>query len=176
MRYEADGDCLDYLAESDLTATASQHIEFGENLIDITQEVSGAETYTAIIPLGAKATNDGTSEESETRLTIDAIDDGDITSDIVKEGDTLHSRSGVAAHGKIYAPVANSTWDDVTIVAHLITKGTEYLSNTVIMLKNTITLILISVKSIDKSVIIWYTSLGDEDEKTYNNRRRIYCG
>jgi len=142
LRFENDGDYLDYLADSDLTATSTQQIEFGENLIDITQEVDGTETYTAIIPLGAKADT-----QSNTRLTISSIVDGDITSDVVKSGDTLYSRAGVAAHGKIYAPVANSTWDDVTLATNLITKGTQYLSSTAVMLKKTITL-----KAIDLAV------------------------
>lgn len=52
LRYEADGDYIDWLADFDYTNT--QKIEFGENLLNLTQEVTAEETYTACIPLGAR--------------------------------------------------------------------------------------------------------------------------
>lgn len=52
VRYEDDGDYIDWL--SDFQYTNTQKIEFAENLLDIVQEVTAEETYTACIPLGAK--------------------------------------------------------------------------------------------------------------------------
>lgn len=52
IRYEDDGDYIDWL--EDFQYTNTQKIEFAENLLDITQEVTAEETYTACIPLGAK--------------------------------------------------------------------------------------------------------------------------
>ena len=65
IRYEEDGDYIDWLA--DFKYTNTQKIEFAENLLDITQEVTAEETYTACIPLGAvlEITNYGEVEEEE---------------------------------------------------------------------------------------------------------------
>lgn len=65
IRYEDDGDYIDWLADFQYTNT--QKIEFAENLLDITQEVTAEETYTACIPLGAvlEITNYGEVAEEE---------------------------------------------------------------------------------------------------------------
>jgi len=142
--YDEDGNAVpvnyvDYLAK--FTETNSQDIVFGENLLDLTHESDASGIYTAIIPFGAeieeKAAED--SEETiKTTVTIKDLPNGDITDDIVKDGDTLYSKSGVALYGKIYAPVDESTWKDVTIADNLLTKGANLLTEKGIKLTDTV--------------------------------------
>ena len=137
IRYEDDGNYIDYLA--DFTAKNEQAIEFGENLLDFKQEMDASSTYTAIMPFGAELEvekADGTTEKA--RITIDGIADGYINEDIIKSGGTLYSVSGVETYGWIYAPVAETTWNDVTLVDRLLTKATAYLSNTALQFSDTI--------------------------------------
>ncbi len=115
IRYEADGNYIDYI--SDFTETNSQEIAFGENILDLKNSTEASGTYSAIIPLGAAS------------ITIEGKTDGDITEDLVKSGDTIYSRSAVAEHGWIYAPTSETTWEDVTDDANLLTKGAEWLAN-----------------------------------------------
>ena len=115
IRYEDDGNYIDYLSE--FTDTNSQEIAFGENLLDLKRETEASETYSAIIPVGALG------------LTVEGVADRDVTDDIVKRGDTLYSRKAVEEYGWIYAPVAETTWDDVTEEANLLSKGAEWLAN-----------------------------------------------
>ena len=129
-RYEDDGTYIDYLESFELTNT--QRITFGENLLDLSSETDASETYSAIIPQG----KDG--------LNITALEDGDITEDIVKSGDTLYSRSAVESYGWIYAPVKETKWEDVTLHNNLLTKAVEWLVTQGIRLENTI-----EVKAVD---------------------------
>lgn len=113
IRYEADGNYIDYLSE--FTEINSQEIVYGENLLDLTREADASDIYTAMLPVGA----DG--------LTIADLADGDWSADIVKFGDSIYSRKAVAQYGWIYAPVSESTWGDVTLAANLLTKAAERL-------------------------------------------------
>lgn len=114
IRYEEDGNYIDYLADFD--ETNGQEIVFGENLLDLKNETEASEIYTAIIPVGALG------------LTIDGLADRDLTSDIVKFGDTLYSRKGVAEYGWIYAPVSQTTWEEVVDDADLQKAGVDWLA------------------------------------------------
>lgn len=115
IRYEADGNYIDYL--EDFTEVNSQEIAFGENILDLTRATEASGTYSAIIPIGAAG------------LTIAGKNDGNITDDLVKSGDTIYSISAVAQYGWIYAPVSETTWEDVTDDANLLRKGGEWLAN-----------------------------------------------
>ena len=115
IRYEADGNYIDYLAE--FTETNGQEIAFGENILDLKKATEASGTYSAIIPIGALG------------LTIEGVEDGDITEDLVKSGDTIYSKSAVAECGWIYAPTSETTWDDVTEERNLLKKGGEWLLN-----------------------------------------------
>lgn len=115
IRYEADGNYIDYISE--FTETNSQEIAFGENILDLKNFTEASGTYSAIIPLGAAS------------ITIEGLEDGDITEDLVKSGDTIYSKSAVAEHGWIYAPTSETTWEDVTNDSNLLTKGAEWLAN-----------------------------------------------
>lgn len=120
IRYEADGNYIDYLSE--FTETNSQEIMFGENLLDLKNETEASETYSAIIPLGALG------------LTIEGLADGNITDDIVKSGDTLYSKKAVEAYGWIYAPTSATAWDEVTDETGLLTSGVEFLTGSGVFL------------------------------------------
>lgn len=127
IRYEWDGNYIDYLSEFELTNT--QTIEFGKNLLDIKTEKDVSTTYSAIIPIGAEIEVE--TEETENvkyRLTVETVADGNVTDDIVKSGDTLYSKKAVEQYGWIYAPISETTWDDVTITSNLISHGVAYLN------------------------------------------------
>lgn len=122
IRYEEDGNYIDYLSE--FTETNSQEVEFGENLLDLKSETEASGICSAIIPIGAAG------------LTIEGLDDGDITDDIVKTGDTLYSKAAVAEFGWIYAPTSETTWDEVVDGVDLLTTGVEWLVNGGLFLKS----------------------------------------
>lgn len=122
IRYEADGNYLDYYA--DLPLTNTQQVEYAANLLDIVSERDGTEIYTSILPVG----RDG--------LTIVDIADGDLTDDLVKDGLTVYSRSGVAAYGRINRYVR---WDDVTVVANLLAKAKASVSSAGLATQESIT-------------------------------------
>ena len=136
VRYEDDGNYIDYLSGFD--QTNSQPIVFGENLLDVSSETDSTETYSAIIPLGGEITKKSgndyvgdyvTIEGVETeQLTLKDLPDGNITDDIVKIGDVLYSRSAVSQYGWIYAPVSATTWDDVTKAENLLSNGVDFLN------------------------------------------------
>lgn len=144
IRYEDDGNYIDYLADFEQTST--QTIEFGENLLDIVQESDATETYSAIIPLGKKGDNNSEA------LTIESLDDGNVTDDIVKKGDTLYSKSAVAKYGWIYAPVSETTWEDVTKEDHLQSKGVDYLEKIAMSFYNTVTITALDLHLADAEI------------------------
>ena len=122
IRYEDDGNYLDYCAELPLTNT--QPVEFAANLIDLTSEVDGAEIYTAILPEG----KDG--------LTLVSLPDGALTDDLFKDGLTIYSKSGVASYGRITRHIK---WDDVTVAENLRTKAKAALLDSGLSMPETIT-------------------------------------
>lgn len=122
IRYENDGNYLDYYAALPLTNT--QSVEFAENLLDLSSETDGTNIYTAILAEG----KDG--------LTIEALPDGDLTDDLVKSGLTIYSKSGMATYGRITRHIK---WDDVTVAANLQTKAKAALADNGLSMPETIT-------------------------------------
>ena len=122
IRYEDDGNYLDYYAALPLTNT--QSVEFAENLLDLSSETDGTNIYTAILPEG----KDG--------LTIEALPDGDLTDDLVKSGLTIYSKSGMATYGRITRHIK---WADVTVAANLQTKAKAALADNGLSMPETIT-------------------------------------
>ena len=122
IRYEDDGNYLDYYAALPLTNT--QSVEFAENLLDLSSETDGTNIYTAILPEG----KDG--------LTIESLPDGDLTDDLVKSGLTIYSKSGVATYGRITRHIK---WDDVTVSANLQIKAKSALADNGLSMPETIT-------------------------------------
>lgn len=122
IRYEDDGNYLDYYAALPLTNT--QSVEFAENLLDLSSETDGADIYTAILPEG----KDG--------LTIGNLPDGDLTDDLVKSGKIIYSKSGVATYGRITRHIK---WGDVTVDTNLRTKAKAALADNGLSMPETIT-------------------------------------
>ena len=122
IRYEDDGNYLDYYAALPLTNT--QTVEFAENLLDLSSETDGVDIYTAILPEG----KDG--------LTIGNLPDGDLTDDLVKSGKIIYSKSGVATYGRITRHIK---WDDVTVDTNLLAKAKAALADNGLSMPETIT-------------------------------------
>lgn len=122
IRYEDDGNYLDYYAALPLTNT--QTVKFAENLLDLSSETDGADIYTAILPEG----KDG--------LTIGNLPDGDLTDDLVKSGKIIYSKSGMATYGRITRHIK---WDDVTVDTNLRAKAKAALADNGLSMPETIT-------------------------------------
>lgn len=133
IRYESTGNYIDYVSEFELTNT--QPIEFGENLLDLKSDFNAEETFTAMIPIGATAEQNGV----KSTVTITNLVDETIAGDIVKSGDMIYSISAVERYGcKIFASPSESTWDDVTEATTLLNKAIEKLTSQGQMLSNTL--------------------------------------
>ena len=118
IRYEEDGDYIDWL--SDYDTVSKQSIEFSRNMIDMSSERDATETYTAIRPVGAE------------------VDGVKIDISSVNEGKTyLVNEEKAAEYGIIYAPESESTWTDVTLPENLLKKAKERLYGSFITLKET---------------------------------------
>ena len=113
VRHEPDGVYLDYLA--DFPYTSDQRITFGENLLDYAQTRSGDEIITALLPLGAKLT-DEEGKTTEERLTISSVNDGK---------DYVYDQEAVDQYGWI---LGAQTWDDVTLPGNLKQKALDALN------------------------------------------------
>lgn len=112
VRHEEDGNYIDYLANFDTLST--QKIEFGKNLLDFSKVIKGEDVATAIIPLGAKI-----SEDSDEKLTISSVNNG---------VDYVFDQAAVDEYGLIFKTVEHS---DVTVAGNLLAKAYEDLSNAV---------------------------------------------
>ncbi len=128
VRYEEDGNYLDYL--SDFPYTSTQVIEFAVNLANLSQKVDGTGIKTGIIPLGAKL-QDSEGNDTDERLTIKSVND---------DKDFLIDEETAKIYGKIFEVV---TWDDVTLPQNLLTKAKQYLADNIMFL------ITIDVSAID---------------------------
>lgn len=146
IRYEADGNYIDYVSGFDLVNT--QEIVFGENLIDLKTDTDAKEIYSAVVPLGASTENSGKTEV----LTIKGLADGDITDDIAKQGDLIYSRKAVEAYGFIVAPTSQTTWQDVTVAENLLSKAVEQLTSDGIFLTETIDVSAVDLHFTDNQV------------------------
>lgn len=138
MRYEPDGNCIDYLERFE--ETNPQKIIYSENLLDITNDTDANETYTAILPVG----KDG--------LTLASLPDGNLNADLVKKGKYIYSKSAKPDCGWICVPPEESKWDDVTDVNNLKTKAMEYLSGTAMLFSNTITIKAVDLHFTDDQI------------------------
>ena len=97
---------LDYLA--DYASTNTQTIEFGKNLVDLTQFMDATKIKTVLIPYGAATEG--------VRLDVKTVNGG---------LDYISNAGAVASFGQIWETIV---FDDVTVAANLLTKAQEYLS------------------------------------------------
>lgn len=122
---------LDYLKESG--KTNSQIIEFGVNLLDITEYITAEDVFTVLIPLGAEQTDE--EGNSTGRLTIESVNDGK---------DYIESDLGISLFGRI---TKVNVWDDVTIADNLLTKGNTLLESGIEMSVN------LTLKAVDLHLV-----------------------
>ena len=123
---------------ADFPDTASQTIEFGENLKDYTKIANAEDIATVLIPLGAKLKDEDDNDTDE-RLTIESVNSGI---------DYIEDAAGISLYGRI---VKSEIWDDVTIAARLLTKGRQRL-NELINQNITIDLSAIDLHLLDRSI------------------------
>lgn len=135
VRYEDDGDYIDWV--DGFSYANSQQITFAENLLDLTDETSAEETYSACIPTGHQ------DETTKEYLTVASVNSG---SDIVTNA------SRVEEIGLRFAPPDKVHWNDVTVASNLLTKAQEWLSDTGIFLKETLSLSAVDLAYADASV------------------------
>ena len=113
VRKEADGRYIDYL--KDPPRRNAQTIEFGSNLLDITEYISADEVFTVLIPLGAEQ-EDGNGNQTG-RLTIKSVNGNK---------DYIVDQNAVNLFGYVWR---KQEWDDVTVASNLLTKGREFLKS-----------------------------------------------
>lgn len=94
---------------------SSQVIEFGVNMLDITEYITAKDVFTILIPLGAEQKD--TKGNTTGRLTIESVNDGK---------DYIEDTSAIALFGRIWR---TEKWDDVTIDRNLLTKGNAFLKS-----------------------------------------------
>ena len=142
VRYdENENPILDYL--SDVPNTSTQRIEFGENMIDLALSRSASETYTACVPLGAAMRDIDPESDSDARLTIESVNDGQ---------DFLIDSALAAEYGVIFAPSGLTTWDGITDPTILMNKGRDWLNGTGARFKQTIKLSAVDLHNADANV------------------------
>lgn len=92
---------------TDYGTTAVQEIEFGKNMLDLTEEVSAEDVFTVLIPLG------------DENLTIESVNNG---------SDELVDTAAVARYGRI---VKTHVFDSVNTASTLLENGRRYLASNV---------------------------------------------
>lgn len=102
-RYENGVNYIDWL--KDYNSTATQEIEIGKNMLDLTEEVSADDIFTVLIPLG------------DENLTIESVNNGSIE---------LVNSEAVARFGRI---VKTHVFSGVNQPSTLLENGQRYLAN-----------------------------------------------
>lgn len=145
---------LDYLEEFTDTGykdgnklVCTQKIEFGQNLLDLIEETSGADIKTGIIPLGSRL-KDSDGNETDKYLTIESLPDGTLSEGIVKTGDHILNTTLSENYGAIYEVVK---WDDVTKPENLQSKAVSHIADS-IKLNNEITIKAVDLKLTNEQI------------------------
>ena len=133
IRYEKDGDYIDWLA--DYGSISKQSIEFARNMIDLSMDMDATETYTAIRPVGA--------EVEGVKIDIASVNDGK---------NYLVNEEKAAEYGIIFAPVEESTWTDVTLPENLLKKAREKLYGVFSTLRETYEIRAVDLHLTDESI------------------------
>jgi hypothetical protein len=136
IRYENGNRYLDYL--EDYPYTSTQIVQYAENMQSILLKQSASETYTRVIPLGARIEG----ESAESRLTIESVAGVDYIANEALE----------ALYGVIVAPVDKTTWDDITLPQNLYQAGLNYLNTTATTLKETVSVTAVDLHNVDSSI------------------------
>ena len=107
---------LDLVTLEEYGKICEQYIEFGENLLDYSENVSASDLYTCVIPKGARL-DESPIEGLEAYVDITSVNDGK---------DYLYSEDAVAVYGWNRCVVS---WDDVTQPENLKKKGEDWLKD-----------------------------------------------
>ena len=107
---------LDMVSLQEYGKICEQPIEFGENLLDYSENVSASDLYTCVIPKGARL-DESPIEGLEAYVDITSVNNGK---------DYLYSEDAVATYGWNRCVVS---WDDVTEPENLKKKGEEWLKD-----------------------------------------------
>lgn len=135
VRYELDGNYIDYLDNFENTST--QEIECSKNLLDLVQKSDASNIKTVIFPLGAKLKDENGNETNE-RLTISSV----------HFEKTISSEKMADYYGHITQVVK---FDDITSPENLLKKAKEYLKNS-LLIENSIEVSAIDLNNIDKDI------------------------
>lgn len=125
VRYEDGVNYIDYLGD-EKNGVASQSIEFGKNLLDITVEMSADKLFTVLIPLG------------DSNLTIESVNDG--SPELVNE-------ELVSKYGRI---IKTNVFSNCNKAATLLENGQRYLE------KNSKLPVTVTVNGVDLHLIYDY--------------------
>lgn len=125
--------------------TNSQVIEFGTNLLDITEYITAENVFTVLIPLGERQKDSSGNETG--RLTIAEVNDGK---------DYIESETGIKLFGRI---TKTHEWDDVTDANNLLKKGKIYLDDGISMS------VSLKVKAVDLHLIDVNTEIISEGDE-----------
>lgn len=125
--------------------TNSQVIEFGTNLLDITEYITAENVFTVLIPLGERRKDSSGNETG--RLTIESVNSGK---------DYIESATGIKLFGRI---TKTHEWDDVTDVNNLLKKGKAYLDDGIAMS------VSLKVKAVDLHLIDVNTEIISEGDE-----------
>lgn len=107
---------LDLVTLQEYGKICEQYIEFGENLLDYSENVSASDLYTCVIPKGTRL-DESPIEGLEAYVDITSVNDGK---------DYLYSEDAVAVYGWNRCVVS---WDDVTQPENLKKKGEDWLKD-----------------------------------------------
>lgn len=126
---------IDYI--EDYTNVSNQVIEFGKNMIDLTEYMSAEDIFTVLIPIGSEIKDE--SGETSGRVTIESVNDGK---------DYIQDDNAIALFGKI---VKTQKWDSVSQPDNLLYKAREYLSSG-IQMATTITIKAVNLNLLDVNI------------------------
>lgn len=132
VRYTAGGTYLDYLAK--INVKNQQRVEFGKNILDLTQYGDTTEACSAVYPIGAEG------------LTIESIPDGDYRG-FKKSGNVLISQDAVEIYGGRITKI--QTWEDVTLAENLVDKAADWLESQGSLSLTSITCQAVDLQTVD---------------------------
>jgi signal transduction histidine kinase len=108
---------LDWLVK--IGVESNTEIKIAKNLISMSRDVDPTTIVTRLTPLGTRieSTEEGATDASEARLTIESVNNGVPYID----NEALKEEFGIQG--------GSVTWDDVTIASNLLTKGQGWINN-----------------------------------------------
>ena len=129
---------LDYLVQ--IGKKSETEILLGKNMQSLSEKKDPIEYCTRLLPLGAKLKtvgDDGNEVETETRMTID---------DVNNESIYIEDEEAIAKFG---IKTGVQIWEDVTNPENLLRKGQEYLANQKVVISDSINAVDLSLIGMD---------------------------